>query len=141
MKHEIPVRISVIAPVPGVTMQVQRGRDELLQPSEISSDAMNFDFSVTVDLSSRAPNFLGKYSQGPKDARFVYVNSGTLAGQSDSCWERRAKISLMGITFEQVNQVLASPGSLLETSFIGRGGDGGPTCASAKGIVWQVVKK
>jgi hypothetical protein len=122
-------------------MQVQRGRDELLPPSEISGDVMNFDFPITVDLSFGSPNFLGKYSQGPKDARFIYVNSGTLAGQADSCWTRRAKISLMSVTTEQVNEVLASPGARLKTSFFGRGGDGGPTCAGVKRIVWQVGKK
>ena len=52
-----------------------------------------------------------------------------------------AKISLMSVTTEQVNEVLASPEARLETSFFGRGGDGGPICAGVKGIVWQVGKK
>ncbi len=36
------------------------------------------------------PNFLGPFVQGPPVGLFVYVNSGTLAGQSDSCWTRRS---------------------------------------------------
>ncbi len=140
MKQEVPVRITVIRPLSGVTMQVQRGRDELLPPSEESDGSIAFDFPLDVDLSAGKPNFLGKYAQGPKDGRFVYVNTGTLAGQADSCWTRRAKISLMDITAEQVNEVVSSPGSRLEVSFNGTGRDGTPTCASVKSTSgWKVV--
>ncbi len=141
MKEELPIRITVVKPPPGVVMKVQRGRDELLPPSGMQDGSILFDFSVNVDLSAGMPNFLGKYAQGPKDARFIYLNSGTMAGQANSCWTRRAKISLMSITPVQVNEVLSSPGSRLENSFNGTGGDGGPTCASVKDIVWRVVRK
>jgi len=142
MKVEIPFTVVVKDPFPGVAMRVQRGKDELLPPSISSRDKLIFDFDVSVDLSGDAPNFLGKYSQGPKQGRFVYVNSGTYAGQKDTGWARRAKLSLMSISKQQIEEVLASPGSRLTTSFAGRGGrDGGPTCASVKGLVWTVVKK
>ena len=106
MKYEIPLRVTVDRPPAGVTMQVQRGKDELLPPAVSSGDSITFEFPVNVDTSSGTPNFLGKFAQGSRDARFIYVNSGTSAGQHDSCWTRRAKISLMGITREQVEQVL-----------------------------------
>jgi hypothetical protein len=142
MKQEIPIRITVVRPLPGVAMQVQRGRDELLAPTEALDGSLSFDLPIAVDLSAGTPNFLGKYAQGPKDARFVYVNSGTMAGQTFSCWTRRAKISLMTITAEQVNEVLASPGARLEISFSGTGSDGGPTCASVKTTSgWKVAGK
>lgn len=117
MKQAVPVRIIVLQPLSGVTMQVQRAREELLPPSGTTEGSISFDFSVNVDLLTGTPNFLGPYAQGPKDARFVYVNSGTLAGQADSSWTRRAKISLMSITSQQVSEVLSSPGSRLEISF------------------------
>jgi hypothetical protein len=140
MKHEIPMRITVARPLPGVTMQVQRGKDELLPPSASSASAVSFDFTITVDLSSETPNFLGKFAQGPKDQRFVYVNSGTYAGQH-SCWGRRAKISLMTITREQIEKILASSGARLEAEIAGTARDGGPMCASVPVIGgWRIVK-
>jgi hypothetical protein len=141
MKIDVPFRIVVKNPLPGVTMCVQRGRSELLPPSSASNGAMTFDLSVSVDLSGEVPNFLGKYSQGPKSDRFIYVNSGTYAGQKNTAWARRAKLSLMNITKEQIDEAISSPNARIETTFNGTGKDGGPTCASVKGIVWKVVQK
>jgi Family of unknown function (DUF5990) len=141
MKVDIPFRVTVADPLPGVLMQIQRGKNELLQPSTTSEEALIFDFDISVDMSGDAPNFLGKYSQGPKQDRFVYVNSGTYAGQKHTIWARRAKLSLMSISKEQIEEVLASPGSRITTSFAGCGRDGGPTCASVKNLVWTVVKQ
>jgi hypothetical protein len=141
MKHEIPIRIKVVNPVAGVRMQVQRGKDELLPPAEVSAEAVSFDFEVTVDITIEGLNFLGKYAQGPKDQRFIYVNSGTYAGQH-SIWERRAKISLRSITEEQIEEVIASPGVRLEAVIFGEARDGGPMCASVPVLGgWKVAKK
>ncbi len=140
MKYDIAFRIIVTKPLDGVVMRVQRGRDELLEPVKSSTDALVFDLEVTADMSGVSPNFLGKYAQGPKTARFVYVNSGRYAGQHGTCWDRRAKLSLMEITNEQIDKVLAKPGSQLETTIRGVGSDGGPTCASVKYLVWEVKK-
>jgi hypothetical protein len=140
MKHEVPMRITVTRPVPGVTMQVQKGRDELIPPAEASVRAVSFDFEITVDTSGPVPNFLGKFAQGPKDQRFVYVNSGTYAGQQNTCWSRRAKISLMSITKKQVEEALSSPGARLVAEIVGTGRDGGPMCASVPVVGgWKVV--
>lgn len=141
MKYEIPFRIIVSKPLLGVTMQVQRGRDELLPPISNSVDALCFEFEINVDVTENRLNFLGKYAQGPKDTRFVYVNSGKQAGQEDTCWDRRAKLSLMSITEDQVEAVLKKPGSRMETTIDGIGRDGGPTCASVKGLGWTVATK
>ena len=140
MKHEVQIRIVVVAPLAGVSMLVQEGKDKLLPPTRSSDDAIYFEFPINVDLSSGSPNFLGKFAQGPKDARFVYVNSGTYAGEHHSCWGRRAKLSLMTITRDQIEQAITD-GSVIETRFPGVGRDGGPTCASVKGLVWKVVKR
>ena len=140
MKHELLFRIIVNDPLKGVAMMVQDGKDKLLPPLESSDDSLVFEFTINVDLSSGSPNFLGRFAQGPKDARFVYVNSGTYAGNSHSCWGRRAKLSLMSISRGQIEKAVAG-NAVLETSFPGVGRDGGPTCASVKGIEWKVVKK
>src|SRR5205809_130684 len=101
-KYEIKLQVNVLEPLAGVTMQVQEGRDRLLPPCETKPDRITFEVPVTVDMSSGSPNFLGKFAQGPKDARFIYVNSGSYAGQPGTQWNRRAKISLMKITSTQV---------------------------------------
>jgi Family of unknown function (DUF5990) len=141
MKHQIPIRIIVNKPLTGVVMKVQRGRDELLPSAKANDDKLVFDLTLDVDLSGATPNFLGKYAQGPKDARFIYVNSGTYAGQTGTCWSRRAKLSLTNVTARQIAEVVNGNSIVLQTSFPGTGRDGGPTCASVKGIEWKVVKK
>jgi hypothetical protein len=141
VKVEVPFRIIVKGPLPGVTMKIQRGRNEFLPPSSVSKFALVFNLNISADLSGERPNFLGKYSQGPKADRFVYVNSGKQAGQQGIYWDRRAKLSLMSISKQQVEEVLSSATARIETSFEGTGRDGGPTCASVKGIEWRVVRK
>ena len=140
---QIPIRLIVSEPLDGVSMQVQRGRNELLAPKTKTREELSFVFEVRVNLEAGGPNFLGPFAQGPKDARFIYLNSGSYAGQSDTGWNRRAKISLMNVTADQVKQVLSSPGSRLEITIQGRGTDGGPICASVKPHAttgWKVCK-
>ena len=142
-KYTIKIRLIVDNPPAGVAMQVQKGRFELLAPATISKDKLVFDFELRVSLELGGPNFLGKFAQGPKDARFIYLNSGTYAGQADSCWGRRAKISLMDVTAEQISQILSLPGSRLEITINGTGTDGGPICASVKSHAtsgWKVSR-
>lgn len=141
-KHEIILRVNVTEPLFGVTMQVQEGRDRMLPPCETKRDRLSFEFPIGVDLSSGRPNFLGKFAQGPKDARFIYVNSGSYAGQTKTWWARRAKISLMKITSTQVRELLDSPGSKLEVTIHGVGKDGGPVCASlpSEAFDWRIIK-
>lgn len=141
MKYQIPFRVVVNEPLPGVAMRVQRGKDELLDPTSTTADSIAFDFEMTVDVSGDGPNFLGKYAHGPKNSRFVYVNSGTYAGQHPTAWGRRAKLSLMAITIKQVGEVVDNTDRCFEIVMPGVGRDGGPTCASVKGIEWRVVKK
>src|SRR4051794_21098643 len=101
MKYEVPFRIIVIHAPAGVSMKVQRGKFELLEP-DVEGDTKTFEFGITVELTGDVPNFLGPFAQGPKNARFVYVNSGTYAGEAGTPWSRRAKLSLMSITKAEV---------------------------------------
>jgi len=120
---------------------VQRGKDELLSPAKLDDSSAEFDFTLTVDMTESMPNFLGKYAQGPKKERFVYVNSGRTAGQHLTECSRRAKISLMSITAEQIQQLLTKEGSFLLTDYEGTDRTGWPTCASVKGIEWKVATR
>ena len=55
-------------------------------------------------------------------------------------WNRRAKLSLMSITKEQIEDVVSNGSTRIETIIDGVGRDGGPVCASVKGLTWSVSK-
>lgn len=129
MNHELTLRIVIMRPPPGVEWRVQSGRDELLAPRSVSPDEIAFEVNVNVTMQGPV-NFRGAVTQGPPKARFIYVNSGTRAGQVASCWDRRAKISLTGITRAQVARAIENADALLESRFAGTSRDGGPACAT-----------
>jgi Family of unknown function (DUF5990) len=140
---ELPLRITVLHPPADVAFAVQMGRDELLPPSHRTADGIAFDFTVRVaDPSAATPNFLGPFAQGTPADRFVYVNSGKRAGQTDSCWDRRAKVKLGTITRDMVKAALRDPGAVLEARFEGTGPDGTPSCATVPLLDggWQMVR-
>ncbi len=127
------LRLVVIDPPAGVAFAMQRGRDELVPPTGNESGSLLFDFDLRIGkpLADGRPNFLGPFAHGTPSARFVYVNSGTSAGQTDSCWTRRAKIMLAGIDQALLSRALRSDGRL-EAHMRGTGKDGGPACASVQ---------
>ena len=93
------------------------------------------------DPATAPINFLGPFTQGPPASRFVYVNSGTMAGESATPWTRRAKIPLAGITTAMVKRALAAPSARIEARIQGTARDGGPACATCRpiGSGWSVV--
>ena len=68
------------------------------------------------------------------------MNSGRYAGLHTTLWSRRAKLPLIGVTKEQIEDILNNTG-ILACEFDGVGRDGGPTCATVKGLAWKVVKR
>lgn len=141
-QRELALRVVVLRPPPGVAMRMQHGPHGLLEPSSASAERLVFDLSVRV-AGARAdggPNLLGPFAHGPRDDRFLYVNSGTAAGQAGSRWTRRAKLKLGGITRELAEAALGAPDAVLQTEFEGMGRDGGPTCATVKEIEWRLVR-
>ena|SRR6185503_7701090 len=144
MDRELPLRIVVIAPPKGVTFRVQRGKSELVPPFVVSDDFTSFEVSVRVRPGNDgSPNFLGPCAQGPPNARFIYINSGTLAGDPTSCWTRRAKVHLAGITWELIESALDTTDGIVEVQIAGTGRDGGPACATVPllGRGWKVVSR
>ncbi len=90
---------------------------------------LKFEFSVGVGpgTGKAMATLTGPFVQGPSGERFVYIDIGTCAGQAGSCWTRRLKIPLAGITTEMIAQ-----DGILEARVPGTGKDGGPTCATVK---------
>jgi len=128
--RELLVRITVQGPPPGVEWAVQLGRTDLLPPSKRSVD---LEFEVPLRVVDRPDGQLdlrGSAVQGPRNARFIYLNSGTRAGQTASCWDRRAKVSLEGLRSLLADQTRDSRSVVCVAAIVGTGGDGGPACAS-----------
>lgn len=139
---DLQLRIVVLHPPAGVSFAVQEGRSALLPPVEVQKDQIAFGFAVRVGKETPAaePNFLGPFAQGPRGGRFVYVNSGKRAGQQDSCWDRRAKVSLGGVTWPLVKSALAKRGAVIEARINGAGRDGGPASGSVTLVgKWRVI--
>lgn len=126
-------RIVVVEPLAGVTYAVQRGRSGLLAPVRSTATTFAFEFPLTLaEIDAVPPRLTGEYAQGPAQKRFVYVNSGTLAGQRGSCWTRRAKVPLYGIPRSVLAKLiqLDRDDVVIETSIDGLAKDGGPACAT-----------
>jgi hypothetical protein len=138
--RELLLRITVEGPAPGARFQLQRGTGDLEPPIRVTRESITFEFPVRLgERPDGSPNFLGPFAQGPPAGRFVYVNSGTLAGQSDSCWTRRAKIPLTAITWREIREA-HDTGGVLETRIAGTSGDGGPACGTVPlRTAWRVT--
>ena len=144
MADTLPLRIVLLRPTPGIAFAIQSGKAELLPPSASSADALIFDVCVRLGSpkADGAPSLMPPIAQGPAHDRFVYVNAGQLAGQTDSPWNRRAKIKTAGISQELVNEVLSTPGAVLEARVDGTGRGGGPPAGTVPLLdVWQVVRR
>lgn len=144
MLPHVTLRLLVRHPLPGVALCVQCGRDGLLAPTTVSADAVTFEFSLEAQVRSDGKTQLrGPEVQGPPAARFVYVTVGTRAGQPDSPWDRRAKVSLMGLCGAHIAAAVKDPGVVFVGMIEGRGRDGGPACASVPllGDGWSLAPR
>jgi hypothetical protein len=141
MDHELELRIVLEKPTAGVDFGLQKGRGnnyETVQTQRSKGKDLLFECSVRVKSQDSGPNFLGDFVQGPVGERFLYIDIGTYAGQTETCWSRRLKIPLRGITWEMIDKAAKSR-SVLETSVAGTGKDGSPACATVKPFAGWVV--
>ncbi len=149
MEREITLRIVVERPPAGVDFSLQKGHRsnyETVLVQRSKTEDLHFEFSVQVQKGkSGLPNFLGPFVQGPPHARFVYLDIGTSAGQTNTPWSRRLKIPLNGISWNLIDQAsntsasstsdsskLSASLTLLEARVAGTGKDGGPSCGTVK---------
>lgn len=145
MKVALPIRLILVDPPAGIDYGIQSGRGskyETLFVQQRKRRDVSFDFSLTV-LDNREdgqPNFQGPFAQGPPGGRFVYVDVGTYAGQTNTEWARRMKVPLTGITWELIKKVVSRPGQTLTARIPGTGKDGGPSCATVRLIGgWEII--
>lgn len=140
---ELQLILVITAPPPGVLFAVQSGRDGLLAPYASTPASLSFALTLSLGpaLADGSFNFRGPFAQGTPADRFVYVNSGTYAGQVGCPWERRAKIKLTGIPRHLVETAAGDVNSAIEGHIHGTAKDGGPVCATVPplSINWQRV--
>ena len=132
-RFELPLRIVMEDPVPGVWIALQKGasgKAELIGPAAKAPSSLAFELEVVVEgaLPDGRPRLLGPYVQGPPAARFVYLCVGQFAGQAGSEWGRRVKVPLGGLSWALIEAL--PPGARLVGRIGGRGRDGSPACAS-----------
>jgi len=137
MERELTLRIILEKPPADVDFGLQKGRGsdyETVQKQRSKSKDLHFEFPIRVKDNRKegTPGLLGPFVQGPAGGRFVYIDIGTYAGQTNTPWSRRLKIPLVGITWSVIDQLSANPESILETRVPGTGKDGGPSCATVK---------
>ncbi len=138
MKQLLRLRIVVTEPVPGVHFALQRGKSELVAPTSREPELI-FDFTVHAELLNDPLRLTGEFTQGPPAARFIYINSGSYAGQPGTIWSRRAKVPISGIKAQMATDAIAS-NCVLQAVVCGVAKDGGPFCASIPLLKdWMVV--
>jgi hypothetical protein len=121
MESEITLRIILTGPTHDVMYGLQKGSGsnyETVQKQIASAGDLSFKFTIKVkgDRSTdKLPKFSGGYVQGPSDNKFVYIDIGKTAGQTDSVWSRRLKIPLSGITWDAIDSFIQNAGSIMET--------------------------
>jgi hypothetical protein len=136
VESEIILQIILIKPTPNVVFGLQKGAGnnyETVQKQISTSNDLTFTFPIKVkgDKSKdKLPKLSGSFVQGSADNKFVYIDIGTAAGQSDTPWSRRLKIPLTGITWMEINSLDGK--SILQTSVPGTDQNGGPNCATVK---------
>jgi hypothetical protein len=129
--RKIRLRIVVVSPPAGTRWAMQLGRTDLAPPIRADERAVVFETDVEVLPGSKAEPFRlrGPAVQGRPGDRFLYLNSGTYAGDRASTWSRRAKVPLSGLT-AWFAEAAGRKSDLFECRFSGTAKDGGPACAS-----------
>jgi hypothetical protein len=125
------LRIILESPPAGIDFALQEGHGsdyEVTQKQRSKGKDLKFEFTATAKPGRNQPNFTGPFVQGPVGDRFVYINIGTYAGQTDTWCSRRLKIPLSGITWDML-----SSGKVLVAHVPGTAPDGTPNCATG----WQ----
>jgi uncharacterized protein DUF5990 len=127
---DLALRIVLERPTPGVDFGLQSGHGstyEVIQMQRSNGKDLKFELTLPVKPGRKddLPHFSGPLVQGPAGDKFVYINIGTYAGQSNTHWSRRLKITLNDITWEMMKA-----GRVLVANIPGTGKDGGPSCAS-----------
>ena len=129
---EIPLRIVIENPVPGVLHSLQAKDGHPLDPKRATAgEALSFDFPIRL---APGPKFFGdQVRREGALRRFVYIRIGQSAGDFASPWSRRMKIDIHDIDQTLLDRAAAGQG-VVEIIVDGTGKDGTPACATVRAI-------
>lgn len=129
MEINLPLKITLENPPANFAFALQKGKEEKVD--YILSDGSDISFTLQVRVKPKKdgePNFLGPFTQGKPDQRFIYVCSGVGTTAENTEWIRRAKVHLSTIDWSLIEKAQKKTG--LEACFAGTDSKGGPACAS-----------
>jgi hypothetical protein len=138
MNQHLFLRIILQKPTNNIDFGLQKGsgsKYETEQTQRSNGQDIHFNFAISVEGEKQKdplPKLTGPFVQGPSSDKFIYIDIGTYAGQTDTIWSRRLKIPLAGIGWEIVDLISTDSKFILETTVPGTGRDGGPNCATVK---------
>ncbi len=131
MTHPLRLRLRVLEPPDNVSWAAQLGRAELLPPARRGKNWLEFEIPLElVSTPNGEAKLRGAAVQGPRGRRFLYLTSGTRAGDVNSPWDRRAKISLETLPLDSIQTRPVGAVVVLTGEIRGTAKDGGPACAS-----------
>lgn len=89
---------------------LQDKNDRLHPPASTSADAWTFECAVRVKQNEKTgmPNFLREFAHGTADKRFLYLSL-----RANDAYQKRIKVPLKSITWEQVLEAAGSEDSKL----------------------------
>lgn len=127
-QRAIKLRIIVERPVVGVLHSLQAKDGSPLDPkSSRKGEPLIFDFQIRKGPGNK---LLGDQVRREGSARrYVYICIGELAGDPSSPWSRRMKIDIHDIGTDLLDRAV-NGGEVIETTVIGTGKDGTPSCAT-----------
>lgn len=127
----VPLRLTLISPPRGVMFSLQHGDRDIVSPVMSTGEDLSLDLEVRLTDDGR---FLGPYVRREGPRRFVYFRAGQSAGQHGTQIDRRGKVWI-----DEIPAALLATGKRLEGRMTGAAKDGGPACASIKGVVWRAL--
>jgi hypothetical protein len=141
-KRELRLKIVLRGAPSGVDFALQKGHGSDFAPVQVQRSAaqeLTFECRVVLRGDARNPKLGGPFVHGPAGGKFLYLDSGAFAGQKDSCWNRRLKIPLSGISPTLLKRAMAGNAPGLATQIPGTAKDGGPNCGTVKPFEgWKV---
>jgi Family of unknown function (DUF5990) len=110
--------------------------NRLSPPTSTNADAWTFECAVRVKQNEKTgmPNFLGEFTHGTAEERFLYLSLRSREGASNA-WLKRIKVPLKSITWEQVMEAVRHEDVKLACTVEGiKSG-----MVKLLGVGWQVV--
>jgi hypothetical protein len=118
----IKLKVVIQAPPSGVAFALQKGKGGQGM-SDVATVSDGGDVLLGAELDVRDGKLAGPFVQKDAEGAFVYVRIGQSAGQTDTEWNRRAKLYLHDVRPDW---------ETAEIRYAGTFPDGSPTCAKVK---------